>query len=118
MKRKTAPEVLIGEEWVDDRTATAKEWDSKMKEFVHVWQPGDISADQLARKSMEVVKDEDREVNSGSDILCRVPREVFMRKHKAEQEHSIRSLGQLVKDKRKVTHVRAVKTPISGDGNE
>lgn len=103
MARKTAPNVSVGGRYVDIRSQTSREYDSKDKDFVHIWQRADITQDELKRVNMEVVKGEDGAlIPHGGDILCRKPREVYEAERRAESEYSLERVAKLSKDRRKL----------------
>lgn len=89
--RKVAPPIIIGEVHRDDRAAIIAELNQKNPEFVHSYQSGHTSADQLLRKGMEVVKGEDGKVlMHESDIVVKTSREVYDKKRAKESDDSHR----------------------------
>lgn len=88
--RKTAPSIKVGGGgWVDTRSQVAIGLDEQNPDFVHVWQEGDITLDELKRKGLELVEDSDgSKVHDGPDVLCRQPRKTYEAIRQAESDES------------------------------
>lgn len=78
--RVAAPKIEINAPHRDERYAQTEALDREYPEYVHVYQPEDISSKALGAKGMEVVKGEDgTPLRHRADIVCRIARE----KHEA-----------------------------------
>jgi len=108
MARKTAPDIKVSARYVDDRKALSDKWDETEKDFVHIWQPGDISQEKLASKGMEVVTDGNgAKVQHGPDLLCRKDRKEYEEEFRAGTRDSEEMMIRLADgNKRKVIKFR------------
>lgn len=104
MPRKTAPNVSVSARYVDDRKVVQDAWNNKDSEYVHIWQPGDISAEELNNRGMEIVKGADgNNVMHGADVLCRRSAEKFKAEQKAQADLSKKVMAKIAGSERKVT---------------
>jgi len=76
--RVPAPAVSIESPHYDERYEQVARLDEADPAYVHVYQPGGITPEQLAAKRMEVVMDGNGEpLRHRGDIVCRTDRKAF-----------------------------------------
>ena len=104
--RKPAPQVaVVGIEDVirDERKDIINDLDKKSPEFIHSYQSGHITQEELSRKGQEIVKNDDgTPIKHEGDLVVRVSRERFLAKRARESAESLRSASRVVKDPKKI----------------
>lgn len=110
-ERKPAPPVAVDEVFRDDRAAILADLDKVNPEFVHSFQRGGSLPDELRRKDMEIVKNQDgSEVLHESDIVVRQPRAVSERRRAIESARSFESAKRILNGKDEDT-IRQMRSP-------
>jgi hypothetical protein len=101
--------VVLPPQMQSKRTTIQQRFDRENPAFVHVWQDGKSSREELAMQGLEPVTWPDnkdtpaalrgKEVRPRQDILCRIPREVFEAERKQGEGLSRALVQQSMKGK-------------------
>lgn len=87
---KVAPKITFEDVFGDDRVRIIKDHESKDPENVYMWEFGPEIAEKGVGRFKEVVKGTEH----GSDVLVRMPRDVWEKKRDIETERSYQSTAR------------------------
>ena len=87
---KVAPKITFEDVFGDDRLRIVKEHEAKDPDSVYMWEFGPDVASKGAGKFKEVVSG----VEHGSDVLVKMPRDVWEKKRDIETERSFQSAAK------------------------
>lgn len=108
--RKPAPPVEVSEVYRDDRQAILAELEDP--EYVHMFQRGGITPQELSRNRFEIVKDANGvPVQHGSDVVVRISREEYKKKKARESAEAVQMSSKIARNPEDVRQFRDPKKP-------